>query len=113
MTGSQLEVFHKLREAPEMYRFSYVDEHLLRGGQPSIAQLAELKALGVATIISLRKENWEITLAEREEAHRLGLKFLHFPFYGIFGASRSFIERILKELRDPANGMVYGHCERG
>ena len=113
MTGPQLEVFHKLREHPELYRFSYVDEHLLRGGQPSIAQLDELKALGVATIISLRKENWEITLAERAEAHRLGLKFLHFPFYGIFGASRSFIERILKEMRDPANGMVYVHCQRG
>jgi protein tyrosine/serine phosphatase len=113
ITGPQLEIFQKLRESPELYRFSYVDEHLLRGGQPSIAQLADLKALGVTTIISLRKENAGITAAERAEAHRLGLKFLHFPFYGIFGASRAFIERILQEMRDPANGMVYVHCQRG
>jgi protein-tyrosine phosphatase len=41
------------------------------------------------------------------------MKFLHFPFYGIFGASREFLERILGEMRDPANGMVYIHCQRG
>jgi protein tyrosine/serine phosphatase len=113
ISGRQLEIFQKLRESPELDRFSYVDTHLLRGGQPTIAQLADLKALGVTTIISLRKENFGITMAERAEAHRLGLKFLHFPFYGIFGASRAFLERILAEMRDPANGMVYLHCQRG
>jgi protein tyrosine/serine phosphatase len=113
ITGPQLEIFQKLRASPELYRFSYVDAHLLRGGQPSIAQLADLKALGVTTIISLRKENSGITAAERAEAHRLGLKFLHFPFYGIFGASRSFLESILEDMRNPANGMVYVHCQRG
>jgi len=113
ISGPQLEIFQKLRESPELYRFSYVDTHLLRGGQPSIAQLSDLKALGVTTIISLRKENAGITAAERAEAQRLGLKFLHFPFYGIFGASRDFLERILQEMRDPANGMVYIHCQRG
>jgi protein tyrosine/serine phosphatase len=113
ITGPQLEIFQKLRESPELYRFSYVDAHLLRGGQPSIAQLADLKALGVATIISLRREKSGITTAERAEAHRLGLKFLHFPFYGVFGASRSFLESILEEMRDPANGTVYVHSHRG
>jgi protein tyrosine/serine phosphatase len=113
ISGPQLEIFRKLRESPELYRFSYVDTHLLRGGQPSIAQLADLKALGVTTIISLRKENVRITAAERAESERLGLKFLHFPFYGIFGASRAFLELILDAMRDPANGMVYVHCQRG
>jgi protein tyrosine/serine phosphatase len=113
ISGPQLEIFKKLRESPELYRFSYVDEHLLRGGQPSIAQLSELKALGVATIISLRRENAGITSAESAEAHRLGLKFLHFPFYGIFGASHAFLGRILEEMRNPANGMTYIHCQRG
>jgi protein tyrosine phosphatase (PTP) superfamily phosphohydrolase (DUF442 family) len=94
ISGPQLEIFQKLRESPELYRFSYVDEHLLRGGQPSLAQMADLKALGVTTIISLRKENAGITSVERAEAQRLGMKFLHFPFYGIFGASRDF-QRIL------------------
>lgn len=113
IAGPQLEIFQKLRESPSLYRFSYVDAHLLRGGQPSIAQLADLKALGVTTIISLRKESSGITSAEKAEAHRLGLKFLHFPFYGIFGASRAFLGRILAEMRDPKNGMVYVHCQRG
>lgn len=113
ISGPQLEIFKKLRESPELYRFSYVDAHLLRGGQPSIAQLSDLKALGVTTIISLRKENFGVTSAERAEAHRLGLKFLHFPFYGIFGASSAFLGRILEEMRDPANGMVYVHCQQG
>jgi protein tyrosine/serine phosphatase len=113
ISGPQLAIFQKLRESPQLYRFSYVDEHLLRGGQPSIAQLSDLKALGVSTIISLRKESSGITMAERVEADRLGIKFLHFPFYGIFGASHAFLGRILEEMRNPANGMTYLHCQRG
>jgi tyrosine-protein phosphatase SIW14 len=113
ISGPQLEIFQKLRESPELYRFSYVDEHLLRGGQPSIAQLSDLKALGVKTIISLRRESSGTIAAEKAEAHRLGMNFLHFPFYGVFGADHAFLERILKEMRDPANGMTYIHCQRG
>jgi protein tyrosine phosphatase (PTP) superfamily phosphohydrolase (DUF442 family) len=94
-------------------RFAQVDERLYRGGQPTDAQLQELKALGVKTIISLRREDRDVTAAEEREAHRLGLKFLHFPFYGIFGASTPFLEQILAELRAPKNGVVYIHCKRG
>lgn len=94
-------------------RFARVEERLYRGGQPSEAQLQELKAVGVTTIISLRREDSDVTAEEERTAHRLGLKFLHFPFYGVFGASRPFLERILAEMRAPENGVVYIHCKRG
>jgi len=94
-------------------RFAQVDQRLYRGGQPSEAQLEELKAMGVTTIISLRREERDVTAAEEQTARRLGLKFLHFPFYGVFGASRPFLERILAEMRAPENGVVYVHCKRG
>ena len=84
-----------------------------QSGRLLVPAVFGITVLVVGTIISLRKENTWITTAERMEADRLGLKFLHFPFYGIFGASRSFIERILAEMRDPGNGMVYVHCQRG
>jgi hypothetical protein len=54
-----------------------------------------------------------ITAAERAEASRLGIKFAHFPFYGIFGAKHTFVARVLEEIRDPANSIVYLHCQRG
>jgi protein tyrosine phosphatase (PTP) superfamily phosphohydrolase (DUF442 family) len=105
--------FDKLRGKDGPVRFSQVNEQLYRGGQPSEAQLEDLKALGVTTIISLRKEDRDVTRAEEQAARRLGIRFLHFPFYGIFGASRSFLEQILAELRAPDNGVIYIHCKRG
>ena len=105
--------FDKLRGDQGPVRFSQVNERLYRGGQPSDAQLEDLKALGVTTIISLRKEDRDVTRAEENAARRLGMRFLHFPFYGIFGASRSFLERVLAELRSSENGVIYIHCKRG
>lgn len=113
LSGSQRETFQRLKASEGLRCFSLVHARLYRGGQPSTQQLADLKALGVTTIISLRREDSGITAAERAEALRLGLKFLHFPFYGIFGASHAFVDRVLEEMRDPDNGIVYIHCQRG
>ena len=113
LSGPQREIFQKLRASEGPRCFSYVHPRLFRGGQPSLLQLADLKALGVTTIVSLRREDSGITAAEKREALRLGMKFFHFPFYGIFGASHSFVERVLGAMRDPDNGVVYIHCQRG
>lgn len=94
-------------------RFGKVTDSLYRGGQPSLAFVAELNELGVKTIINLRREDGATRRAEQREAERLGMRFFHFPFYGIFGASRRFLDAVLVEVARPDNGVVYVHCKNG
>ena len=105
-------VFDALREAgPE--RFSQVTDRLYRGGQPNNAQLAQLKALGVTTVISLRREEPGLRRDEEREAKRLGMKFYNFPFYGVFGQTPAFFENLMATMRDTQNGVVFVHCQHG
>lgn len=94
-------------------RFARVATTLYRGGQPSHGHLALLHAVGVRTIVCLRREDAAVWRAEAEEARRLGMRFLHFPWYGIFGAGDELIEGVLAALRDATEGAIYVHCKRG
>ena len=94
-------------------RFSQVSRKLYRGGQPSHADLHRLRLLGVSTVISLRREERKVRREEAREVERLGMKFLSFPYYGVFGASKRFFGKILEAIRDPGTGVVYLHCQHG
>jgi protein tyrosine phosphatase (PTP) superfamily phosphohydrolase (DUF442 family) len=96
------------REGPA--RFARVTPGLYRGGQPTRKHLEQLKALGVDTVINLRRENDDAWREERRHAGELGMRFLHFPFYGVFGADVVFLEKILAEMK---KGNVYVHCKHG
>lgn len=86
---------------------------LYRGGQPSHRHLALLHSVGVRTIVCLRRERAAVWRAEAEEARRLGMRFVHFPWYGLFGAGDDLIEGVLSTLRDASEGAIYVHCKRG
>ena len=104
--------FESLRaDGPE--RFSQVTPRLYRGGQPTRADLVRLRLLGVQTIISLRREESKTRRQEARDAEELGMRFLNFPYYGVFGASGRFFKKILHALRDQDNGVVYLHCQHG
>ena len=47
---------------------------------------------------------------EERDAKALGMKFVHAPFYGVFGQSDAFYEKIVGELK---KGGVYVHCLHG
>jgi protein tyrosine/serine phosphatase len=89
-------------------RFGVVRDGLYRGGQPSARHLALLRALGVETIVDLRRGD---TSAEETEARRLGMRFVRFPFSGLFAADRAFLVRIVDGIR--GGGRVYVHCNEG
>jgi protein tyrosine/serine phosphatase len=88
--------------------FGVVRNGLYRGGQPTARHLQLLRALGVETVIDLRHGN---TDKEAAEAKRLGMQFVRFPFYGIFGADSAFLARIVDAIR--GGGRVYVHCRVG
>lgn len=59
--------------------FLRVDDRVCTGGQPTAAQLAELKRNGVRTIISLREPSEYDARAETEAARDLELGFVSIP----------------------------------
>jgi protein tyrosine/serine phosphatase len=86
---------------------------LYRGGQPEELDLEHLRELGVSTIIDLRREDIGTRRSERASAEALGLQFLDFPFYGVFGAEQEFLEKILVQMARTGEGGVYVHCKNG
>jgi protein tyrosine/serine phosphatase len=105
-------VFAELQaDGPEGY--ARVSPTLYRGGEPSARDLGLLRALGVTKIVDLRRESLGGRRAERAEARRLGIDYVEYPFYGVFGVDLRFLHRILLELEAPSGGAVYVHCDNG
>jgi protein tyrosine/serine phosphatase len=89
-------------------RFGVVRDGLYRGGQPTAQHLALLRALGVETIVDLRRGS---ATAEEAAARRLGIRVVRFPFSGLFVADRELLVRIVAAVR--GGGRVYVHCQAG
>src|ERR1700730_17809768 len=54
-----------------------INDHFYRGAQPRPQGLAELKKLGVTTVVDLRQEDSEKILWERRQVESLGVRFVH------------------------------------
>ncbi len=91
-------------------RFGVVRDGLYRGGQPTPRHLELLRQLGVDTVVDLRHGDRTLR-KEQEAAQRLGMRFVRFPFYGIFGARTDFLVRIVAVLS--GGGRIYVHCQEG
>ena len=94
-------------------RFAMVSPRLYRGGAPSADDLVLLRALGVTKIVDLRREDIGKRRAEHAEARRLGLEYVEYPFYGVFGTRAGFLDRLVAELEGDGEGAVYVHCSGG
>lgn len=91
--------------------FERVDEHLFRGGQPSRAGLANLKKMGVRTIVDLRERGGPSM--EAKHARALGLRYYRIRMGHLIAPGRAAIDRALEIFADPQNRPVYVHCRRG
>ncbi|HZI19859.1 MAG TPA: sulfur transferase domain-containing protein [Pyrinomonadaceae bacterium] len=90
--------------------FGQVNENYFRGSQPGAAELAELKRLGVRTIIDLRMDR----LAGSEELARAqGFAYYHIPLTTKKPATGEQSDYFLRLVNDPANWPVYVHCKGG
>lgn len=90
--------------------FGKVNDNYFRGSQPDRSQMAALKAMGVKTIIDLRKD---YVPQERQWANELGLNYFNLPLKPSKAATREQTEHFLSLVNDPANGPVYVHCKGG
>ena len=90
--------------------FGKINDHYYRGSQPTQAEFAELKKLGIKTVIDLRKDN---IAAESAWAREAGIKYFGIPLTTTTAATEEQTSRFLSLVNDPANWPVYVHCKGG
>jgi protein tyrosine phosphatase (PTP) superfamily phosphohydrolase (DUF442 family) len=88
-----------------------ISEALLRGAQPSLQGLLELKKLGVTTIVDLRGNSGPVA-KERAQAQSLGLHFIDIPMSGWRTPANSQVAKFLELFRDSTQ-KVFVHCYYG
>ena len=89
-----------------------VSDVLYRGAQPSQEGLAELKKLGVTTIVDLRGNRGPVEW-ERGRAEALGMHFVNIPVGGMSVPSDAQVAQFLKLFRDDSNQKIFVHCYYG
>ncbi len=94
-----------------LVNFGVVDEHVLRGAQPSAAGIQSLKALGVTTIVNLTlpESVWE---GEKAEAERNGIQYMSMPMKPSGRPTLEQVNEILGVVTN-APGRVFIHCQAG
>jgi protein tyrosine/serine phosphatase len=84
-----------------------VSDDLYRGAQPTAEGMAELKAMGVRTIVNLRSFH-----SDRDEIGELGLGYEHITMKP-WHAEEKEVVRFLQIVADPSRTPVFVHCKRG
>jgi protein tyrosine/serine phosphatase len=96
--------------APPIENFGKVNENYYRGSQPLVHQFAQLKTLGIKTVIDLREDNVE----EADEwARTAGLQYINIPLTTKRAATEEQTKYFLELVNDQANWPVYVHCKGG
>jgi protein tyrosine phosphatase (PTP) superfamily phosphohydrolase (DUF442 family) len=90
-----------------------INDHLYRGAQPRPQGLAELKKLGITTIVDLRGEDREKILWERRQAESLGMRFVNIPVSGWAPPTSEQVLQFLSYLRDDPKQRIFVHCRYG
>lgn len=90
--------------------FGKVNDNFYRGAQPRKEEFAQLKRLGIKTVIDLRKDS------EREEPDSVrsaGMQYFNIPLKASRPATEEQTSLFLSLVNEPANWPVYVHCKGG
>ena len=91
--------------------FGRVDSHLYRGAQPHGTDFADLKALGIRTIVNLTSD--DVDPAEQALAQAAGLTYVAIPMTTRIVPTAAQMAQFLGLVNDPAGQPVYVHCVGG
>jgi protein tyrosine/serine phosphatase len=102
----------RMSEVPgvSIANFAQVNEHYYRGSQPDQEQFAQLKQLGIKTVIDLRGDYKK---TEESWVRDLGMNFFRIPLKTRVAATTEQTAFFLDLVNDPANWPVYVHCKGG
>jgi protein tyrosine/serine phosphatase len=84
-----------------------VSDDLYRGAQPTAEGMAELKKLGVKTVVSLRESDTDRPLIAESD-----LAYVHIPMAPWHVEDRDVVQ-FLQVVADDENRPVFVHCRRG
>ncbi len=98
--------------AAHVRNFGQVNDHIYRGGEPSLVGLQELGAMGVKVIIDLR-ETSGATDFEKHEAEKLHMKYVNVPMPALSAPTKEEVDRVLSLLTPANTDHVFVHCRRG
>jgi len=90
-----------------------INDVLFRGAQPKQSGLAELKKLGITTIVDLRGEDREKYEWERKESEKLEMRFVHLPVSGWAPPTDEQVAQFLALFHNQAHQKVFVHCRFG
>src|SRR5215510_13203226 len=92
--------------------FLKVNTEFCTGGQPSSAQLSELKAQGITTVINLRVpgEAGFDAVAEEADVKKLGMKYFNIPVSNQMGPKDEQADEFLKLTDEAKYRPVFIHC---
>jgi len=98
--------------APGIQNFLKINTEFCTGGQPTPAQLSDLKAQGITTVINLRTpgEAGFDAAAEEAEVKKLGMKYFNIPVSNQAGPKDEQADEFLKLTDDAKNRPVFIHC---
>ena len=91
--------------------FARVNDNYFRGAQPEGRDYADLRALGVKTIVDLTDDDTDAR--EPGIVRSLGMTFVAIPMSTHETPSAGKIAKFLAIVNDPANQPVYVHCVGG
>jgi len=92
--------------------FHMVNEKLYRGAEPKKEGIAELKALGIKTVVDMANGE-EDSKDERSWVEGAGMKYVNIHLHNWLKSKPEDIDAILKEVETAENQPVFLHCKRG
>lgn len=96
----------------ELPNFHQVNSQLYRGAQPQSDGPQKLKALGVRTIVNLRRKG-EQTQDEGDTARAIGLRYYNVPLPEFSRPKDTDVQQVLDIINAPENQPVFVHCRHG
>jgi tyrosine-protein phosphatase SIW14 len=98
---------------PAIPRSGRINDHFYRGAQPRPQGLAELKKLGINTVVDLRLEDPAKIVWERQQVESLGMRFVHIPVNEWSAPSNEQVVQFLSLFRDEPAQKIFVHCRLG
>jgi tyrosine-protein phosphatase SIW14 len=92
--------------------FQKINDHIYRGAQPTGDGFANLKKLGIETVVDLR-EPGDRSALEQKGVTAAGMHYVSVPMYGMSTPSNESVQKVLGMLEDSSTGPVFVHCRRG
>src|SRR5579859_2411972 len=89
-----------------------IDDSLFRGAQPRSEGIAQLKKLGITTIVDLRGEDPDKIKWERQQAESAGIRFVNISVSGWSPPANDQIAQFLSLFKN-RNEKIFVHCRFG